>query len=197
MTIQETVMKRASAILVMVLLSFAPEQFAADRLPTQLSDGEFWKMIQDFSEPNGEFPYENFVSNESHYQTVLPELKRKIQPGGVYIGVAPEQNFTYAAVIQPKISSTRLRILRLVSYPGGGVRSQLNKKTSKNAWESRTRARSIVEEVPKSGVEMVVVKICLGQRELKLQASRIGAAQREIDRGSNRIGQVRVAKVHL
>ena len=97
-------MKRASAILVTVLLSLAPAQFAADRLPTQLTDAEFWKMIDDFSEPNGEFPYENFVSNESNYQTVLPELKRKIQPGGVYIGVAPEQNFTYAAVIDAKIS---------------------------------------------------------------------------------------------
>jgi hypothetical protein len=98
-------MKLTSAILVLLLVLFvAPANFATDTLPTQLSDAEFWKMIQDFSEPNGEFPYENFVSNESNYQTVLPELKRKIQPGGVYIGVAPEQNFTYAAVIQPKIS---------------------------------------------------------------------------------------------
>jgi hypothetical protein len=82
----------------------APRHFAADTLPSQLSDAEFWKMIEDFSEPDGEFPYENFVSNEIRYQTVIPELKRRIQPGGVYLGVAPEQNFTYASVLNPKLS---------------------------------------------------------------------------------------------
>jgi hypothetical protein len=98
-------MKRASAILALVLLlSAATAYFAADTLPSQFGDAEFWKMVEDFSEPNGDFPYENFVSNEINYQKVIPELKRLIQPGGVYIGVAPEQNFTYAAVLQPKVS---------------------------------------------------------------------------------------------
>jgi hypothetical protein len=98
-------MKSVYALLVVLSLTAgAPAFFAADTLPTQLTDAEFWKMIQDFSEPDGPFPYENFVSNESNYQTVIPTLKQTIKPGGVYLGVAPEQNFTYAAAIQPKIS---------------------------------------------------------------------------------------------
>ncbi len=77
---------------------------AADTLPAQYSDGEFWRMVNEFSEPGGAFPYENFVSNEISYQDILPELKRVTRPGGAYLGVAAEQNFTYIDVIQPKVA---------------------------------------------------------------------------------------------
>jgi hypothetical protein len=77
---------------------------AADTLPDKYTDAEFWRMVTEFSEPNGEFPYENFVSNESTYQVALPELQQRIKPGGVYLGVAPEQNFTYVAAIRPKVA---------------------------------------------------------------------------------------------
>src|SRR5688572_4825020 len=79
-------------------------QRPSDTLPTQYTDAEFWRLVTDFSERSGVFPYENFVSNERNYQVVLPEVKRLIQPGGVYLGVAPEQNFTYIAAIQPKVA---------------------------------------------------------------------------------------------
>jgi len=61
-------------------------------------------MIEDFSEPGGTFRYENFISNERSIQYVIPELKARPKPGGVYLGVAPEQNFTYIAAIEPKIA---------------------------------------------------------------------------------------------
>src|SRR5262245_13677113 len=77
---------------------------AADTLPDRYSDAEFWRMVTDFSEPGGSFPYENFVSNEMRYQSVIPEVKRQIRPGDVYLGVAPEQNFSYIAAIQPKVA---------------------------------------------------------------------------------------------
>jgi len=97
-----------AVFVVVLLLGFhcltAPTLMAADTLPGQISDAEFWKMVKDFSEPDGEFPYENFVSNEISYQTVLPQVKQIVQPGGVYLGVAPDQNFTYIAAIQPKIA---------------------------------------------------------------------------------------------
>jgi hypothetical protein len=75
-----------------------------DTLPARYTDAEFWRMVTDFSEQGGPFPYENFVSNEVNYQVVIPDVKRLTQPGGVYLGVAPEQNFTYIAAIQPKIA---------------------------------------------------------------------------------------------
>jgi hypothetical protein len=82
----------------------APRVRAADTLPEQLSDSAFWTLIEDWSEPGGIFQSENFVSNESGFQVVIPRLMESIRPGSVYLGVGPEQNFTYIAAIRPKIS---------------------------------------------------------------------------------------------
>ena len=77
---------------------------AADTLPTAITDTAFWKMIGDFSEDGGVFDFEMFMSNESTFQTVLPGLLTRVSPGGVYLGVAPEQNFTYIAALRPKMA---------------------------------------------------------------------------------------------
>ena len=73
-------------------------------LPTRLSDQAFWKLVTDLSEPNGNFRSDNLVSNEIRYQWVLPELTRTVKPAGVYLGVGPEQNFTYIAALRPKLA---------------------------------------------------------------------------------------------
>jgi hypothetical protein len=77
---------------------------AADTLPSRYTDAEFWRMVTEFSEPGGDYQYENFVSNEISYQEVIPELSRLAKPGGVYLGVASEQNFTYIDVVRPKVA---------------------------------------------------------------------------------------------
>jgi hypothetical protein len=77
---------------------------AADDLPAEISDPDFWQLISDLSEPNGRFQYENFVSNEFALQSVIPALKIRTKPAGAYIGVGPEQNFTYIAALQPRIA---------------------------------------------------------------------------------------------
>jgi hypothetical protein len=76
----------------------------AQPLPTKLSDSAFWKLVTDFSESNGFFRSDNFVSNENTFQWVIPELLRSTQPGGVYLGVGPDQNFTYIVALKPKIA---------------------------------------------------------------------------------------------
>src|SRR5262252_140225 len=77
---------------------------AADTVPGQYTDAEFWRIVTDFSEPGGDYQFENFVSNEISYQEVIPELSRLAKPGGVYLGVASEQNFTYIDVVRPKVA---------------------------------------------------------------------------------------------
>ena len=77
---------------------------SAEELPAQLTDEAFWKLVTDFSEPGGAFVSDNFVSNERHFQQLLPELTRDREPGGVYLGVGPEQNFTYIVALKPKIA---------------------------------------------------------------------------------------------
>jgi hypothetical protein len=86
-----------------LVLAIVPTR-GADTLPSQLSDAAFWKMITDFSEPDGYYQYVVITSNEMSYQEVLPQLSRSIAPGGTYLGVGPEQNFTYIAALRPKIA---------------------------------------------------------------------------------------------
>ena len=74
------------------------------RLPDRYSDQEFWKLINDVSEVGGYFRSDNFLSNERMFQYVIPELQRITRPGGVYLGVGPEQNFTYIVALQPKVA---------------------------------------------------------------------------------------------
>jgi hypothetical protein len=93
-----------AAVLVCGLLMNAVTAQNVDRLPARLSDTEFWQLVTDFSEPAGSFPSPNFVSNERSFQTVLPQLAVDRQPGSAYIGVGPEQNFTYLVTLQPKIA---------------------------------------------------------------------------------------------
>src|SRR5215475_5834547 len=79
-------------------------QVVPDTLPSELSDHEFWTLVTESSEPDGFFRSDNLVSNERTYQEVVPELKRRTLPNGVYLGVGPDQNFTYIAALHPRIA---------------------------------------------------------------------------------------------
>ena len=84
-----------------------PRAAAAVELPSRLSDQAFWRLSADASEPGGYFRSQditNFTSNEMWYQTVIPDLLQRAGTGGVYLGVGPEQNFTYIAALRPKMS---------------------------------------------------------------------------------------------
>jgi hypothetical protein len=74
------------------------------RLPDAIADSTWWGMVRTFSEPGGYFRSENFVSNELGLQHVVTRLRASAPPGGVYMGVGPEQNFTYIAALQPRIA---------------------------------------------------------------------------------------------
>src|SRR5262245_25648480 len=90
------------ALLGPLSLTFSP-LLATDHLPTQLSDDAFWNMVSEFSETGGYFRSDNFVSNETTFQYVIKNLK-KTTPGGVYLGVGPDQNFTYIVAMRPKLA---------------------------------------------------------------------------------------------
>lgn len=97
---------RLTIFLTAILLGIAASGpvLAADTLPTSIPDQAFWRMISDFSESGGSFDFEMYMSNEVTFQTILPELLSRVPTGGVYLGVAPEQNFTYIAALRPKIA---------------------------------------------------------------------------------------------
>jgi hypothetical protein len=88
-----------------LVLSTLPGLRAADTLPSQLSAETYWKMISDFSEPDTSTMFAEWLtSNEAGYQNPLPQLTKSVVPGGVYLGVGPEQNFTYIAAMRPTIA---------------------------------------------------------------------------------------------
>jgi len=96
----------ATAVLAMLVAAAAFSHFAiraAETLPSRLTDQEFWSLSQDSSEPNGFFQSDNLLSNEIWLQWVIPDLVKRTGPGGVYMGVGPEQNYTYIAALKPKM----------------------------------------------------------------------------------------------
>lgn len=64
----------------------------------------FASQIAALSEPGGYFDTDNLISNESSYLEVLPELEKRRVRGGAYIGVGPDQNFSYIAHVRPSIA---------------------------------------------------------------------------------------------
>jgi hypothetical protein len=76
--------------------------FRRSTLPAALSDDEFWRLTTTLSEPAGEFPHsDNLVSNEMQYVHTMHTLGTM---GGVYIGVGPEQNFSFIAGLRPAMA---------------------------------------------------------------------------------------------
>jgi hypothetical protein len=105
-------LKRAGAVALAAVVaagfiatSWRPVQAAvAAHLPSRLADSEFWALSADLSEVGGTFRSDNLLSNESRLQFVIPDLITTARRGGAYVGVGPEQNFTYIAALQPSIA---------------------------------------------------------------------------------------------
>jgi hypothetical protein len=76
----------------------APDKL--DNLPA----AEFARLVRELSDDGGFFRSDNFTSNETAYLTVVDKLRSLGASGGAYIGVGPEQNFTYIAKIRPRIA---------------------------------------------------------------------------------------------
>ena len=95
---------RPFAVLALACCLLLPAGCGFDRstLPSQLTDDEFRTLAAELSEPAGAFPFsDNLVSNELPYAQVI----RTLGPmGGVYIGVGPEQNFSYIARLRPAMA---------------------------------------------------------------------------------------------
>jgi hypothetical protein len=75
-----------------------------EALPQRLDDRTFWMLITEFSEPSGTFRSDNLVSNETVFQHVIPALQQSLDTVSAYVGVGPDQNFTYIAALKPRIA---------------------------------------------------------------------------------------------
>jgi hypothetical protein len=97
--------RRATVALAALVVLSTPATAQLRRDGTSaLTDAEFWQIFSTMSEPGGSFSSENFVSNEMTFQHVIPTLQKTVRPDGVYLGVGPEQNFTYIANLKPRLA---------------------------------------------------------------------------------------------
>ena len=104
--------RRHSLLLVGILLTLCvggltrqPDVKAdAAKLPAKLTDRQFWRLSNELSEPNGSFRSDNLLSNEIFLQTSSRISCKRRGPDRVYLGVGPEQNFTYIAALRPRMA---------------------------------------------------------------------------------------------
>jgi hypothetical protein len=64
----------------------------------------FAAQIASLSEKGGYFDTDNLISNEQGYLAVLQDLDRAGLRGGAYVGVGPDQNFSYIAAARPDVA---------------------------------------------------------------------------------------------
>ena len=104
---REPAARLVAAAIAAVLAFSAISVHARADVPASLSDQAFWRLSQESSEPGGYFRSQditNLTSNEVWMQFVIQDLVARTRTGGVYLGVGPEQNFTYITAIRPAMA---------------------------------------------------------------------------------------------
>src|ERR671914_1151103 len=103
------------ALAVGALLVIAPAAWSARRgLPgdggalhtpaAALPESTFARLIARLSESGGYFDSDNLMSNEASYLHVLGRMRALGVSGGAYLGVGPDQNFSYITQVRPRIA---------------------------------------------------------------------------------------------
>jgi hypothetical protein len=97
-------MHRASRRAVILLCALGVLPWALQALGPVRVATPFAATIAQLSEAEGTFDTDNLISNERSYLEVVPALAARGVRGGAYIGVGPDQNFSYIARIRPSIA---------------------------------------------------------------------------------------------
>lgn len=98
-----TAMGRGVSLALLVCVASLVPQRAARTPPP---GSPFASLVAGLSEEPGYFDTDNLVSNERSYLHVVPELRALAAQHrrGVYLGVGPDQNFSYIAHLRPSLA---------------------------------------------------------------------------------------------
>jgi hypothetical protein len=128
-----------------------------------LSATDFSRLVNELSEEGGYFRSDNFTSNETSYLHVIEKLRQLGATGGAYVGVGPEQNFSYIAKIRPRIAV-------LVDIRRQAIVQHLMFKACFHLSSNRTQYLSILlsrplpkERVPGSDAAVTEIVTFIGQ----------------------------------
>ncbi len=88
-----------------MVLFFLAVQVAVARPPAPVRDSvPFARLVESLSESGGYFDSDNLISNELSYLHIAGALRSRADKGGAYVGVGPDQNFSYIAAVRPSIA---------------------------------------------------------------------------------------------
>ena len=90
-----------TTVAALAVLACAPGR-GATQAPRALTDSAFAALVTRLSEPSGYFDTDNLISNEDSFLHPVSTLRKIGTTGGVYVGVGPDQNFSYIATIRPR-----------------------------------------------------------------------------------------------
>jgi hypothetical protein len=97
--------RRARFFVCALAQSLALAQLASSPARAQRpTDSGFAALVARLSENAGYFDSDNIISNEESYLQISSQLTKVGTHGGAYIGVGPDQNFSYIALIKPSIA---------------------------------------------------------------------------------------------
>jgi hypothetical protein len=131
--------------------------------PESLTAAEFSRVSRELSEDGGYFRSDNFTSNETSYLHIVDKLRELGASGGAYIGVGPEQNYTYIAKIRPHlailIDIRRQAIIQHLMY-----KAIFHHSSDRVQFLSRLLCRPLPKDgVPKSGAAIPEILAFFGK----------------------------------
>ncbi len=123
------------------------------------------------SERERSFFSENLVSNEGDFLKAIPWLEKRRDRGGVFIGVGPEQNLTYVALLRPRfgfvVDIRRDNLLQHLLY-----KSAFDSARSREHWLATVLGRRLTEvpldtesESPQPSVEAILRRVVEAPRD--------------------------------
>ncbi|MCA9585867.1 MAG: hypothetical protein KC657_10965 [Myxococcales bacterium] len=91
-----------------VLDALAPTGATDDAGPEErgqlVADEDVGPLLARLSEDPGRFPSDNYVTNETTLLDVAPELRDPRRRDRAYVGVGPDQSFSYLAMLDPRVA---------------------------------------------------------------------------------------------
>ena len=102
--IRQSITKSFALLSLVLLVSFSPATIAQQKVEINEKRYDFAQLVNRLSEKAGYFGSDNLVSNELSYEHVLGKLAKMNVTGGAYLGVGPDQNFTYISQIKPRVA---------------------------------------------------------------------------------------------
>ncbi len=98
------VQKRIRLITTLFKITVLSIGFKKNYSAINITPDVFSSLIQKMSVSDGYYRYDNWITNERNYLNIIEPLKKNDIKGGAYVGVGPEQNFTFIETVKPDIA---------------------------------------------------------------------------------------------